>query len=235
VATAVSSLLTQARRHLNETTATFWSDAELVDLCNKGIHDLWRRINDLYQHYFITIDSTNVTLAASSSALAGVPSDVFRVVTIEPRVLGGSNPNPGLIFKPRDYNHPDFVQARGEDAIEPLDAVLYYTLFSAGPPVSAPTIRVAPQVTSAVNLTLVYNQVLAAVTASSDNPIPGQSDNALIAWMVAYARAKERDDTAPDPEWLAIYGTEKVNLVTQLTPRTIQEPTYAEGMFEGWD
>lgn len=231
MATLMSAILTSARRHMTETTAAFWSDAELLDLGNKGIKDLWRRINDLYKHYFITIDSTNVTLAASTSTLTGVPTDVFRVVSIEPRVVGQSNPNPGLIFKPKDYNDPEFVAARARGPVEPNNTIIFYDVMNAGAPVGAPTIIIAPQVSSAVNLKLVYNQVLAAVVAADNNPIPGESDNALVAWIVAYARAKERDDRAPDPEWLAIYGTEKNNLTTQLTPRQIQESSVAQGMF----
>jgi hypothetical protein len=232
VSTLISTLVTQSRRHLVEATADYWTDQELADLANKGIKDLWRKINDLFQDYFVTIDETNVTLAANSSVLSGIPASVYRVVTIEPRVLGQNNPNPGLIFKGRDFNHPDFVRARAMTPMEPKNTVLFYRVMNAGAPVGAPSIYIAPQVTSAVNLRLVYNQVLADAALSDANPIPGESDNAIIAWTVAYARAKERDDRAPDPEWIAIYGTEKNNLVAQMTPRTIQEPEVVEGMFE---
>lgn len=231
MATLMSAIVTRARRHLNETTAVFWSDQELIDLGNLGIKDLWRKICDLYQHHFFTLDATNVSLTASSSALTGVPSDVYRVVSIEPRVLGNSNPNQGLVFKPADWNDPRFVAARAIGPINPNNAIIYYTLITAGAPVAAPTIRVAPQVSSAVNLTLAYNQTLAAVASGDNIPIPGEADNAIIAWIVAYARAKEKDDRSPDPEWLAVYATEKAGLMQQLTPRQIQEPQYAEGMF----
>ena len=231
MATLMSAILTSARRHMTETTAAFWSDAELLDLGNKGVKDLWRRINDLYKHYFITIDITNVTLAASTSQLTGVPTDVFRIVSIEPRVVGQLNPNPGLVFKPKDYNDPEFVAARARGPVEPNNCVIYYDVMNAGAPVGAPIIRIAPTISSAVNLALVYNQVLPDKTSGEANPIPGESDNALVAWIVAYARAKERDDRAPDPEWMAIYGTEKTNLTVQLTPRQIQESQVAQGMF----
>lgn len=235
MATTISSLISQSRLKLVETTANYWSDAELIDICNKGIKDLWRRINDLYQDYFVTIDDTNVTLSASTSTMSGVPTDVYRVVSIEPRVLGSSNPNRGLIFKQRDWNHKDFIQARARASVEPTNNIVYYRLMNAGAPVGAPTIFIAPQITSAMNIRLVYNQVLPDKAANDNNPIPGESDNALIAWITAYARAKERDDRAPDPEWIAIYGTEKLNLISQMTPRSIQEPDVVEGMFEDCD
>lgn len=233
MATLISAIVTKSRLRLTETTAAYWTDDELAGICIDGVRDLWRRLNDLYKNYFVTIDETNVSLAASANQLAGVPADLFRVVSIEPRVLGESNPNPGLIFKPMDYNDPRFINARAQRTREPNNVVVFYDVWTQGPPVAAPVIRTAPKLSSAVLLTVVYNQTLGALTSASTNPIPGESDNALVAWTVAYARAKEREDRAPDPEWLAIYGTEKTNLTQQLTPRQIQEPTVVLGMFEG--
>ena len=231
MATLLSSLITQARRHLNETSAVFWSDQELADIANQGMRDLWRRINDLYQHHFVTFDTTNVSLAANSSSLTGVPTDVHRVVSIEPRTLGSSSTTPSLIFKPADFNDPRFVTARARGPVTPRSTVIFYDVMNAGAPVGAPTIRVAPQVSSAVDLTLVYNHTLATIGTGDDNPIPGESDNALIAWIIAYGRAKEREDRAPDPEWLAVYATDKAALCRELTPRQIQETEVAEGVF----
>lgn len=232
MATLMSALLAQTRENLVESTAAYWTDAALLVHANNGIKDLWRRINDLYQEYFVTVDDTNVTLTANGASLTGVPADVFRIVAIEPRIVGASSVNPGLIFQPRKYNHRDFQQARAQTVREPNNTVVFYDVMNAGAPVGAPTILVAPRVTSAVNLRLTYNQTLPTKVAGDSNPIPGESDNALVAWMTAYARAKEREDRAPDPEWLAIYGTEKTNLVQQLTPRSIQEPEMVEGFFE---
>ena len=95
-----------------------------------------------------------------------------------------------------------------------------------------PTIYVAPKLSAAVNLSMTYVPSLAVLTAISTNPVPGESDNAVIAWTVAYARAKERDDRAPDAGWLAIYGSEKQNILVSLSPRQTQEPVVATAMFE---
>jgi hypothetical protein len=112
--------------------------------------------------------------------------------------------------------------------------VIYYTLTGAGAPNSAPVVRTAPQINSAIDLRFVYVPTLgvASYSVNSGNPIPGESDNAIVAWIVAFARSRERDDNAPDPAWLAVYATEKQSLLTRLTPRQTQEPEYAEGMFE---
>lgn len=233
MATAISSIVSQARIHLLETTASFWTDAELLDLCRKGAYDLWGAILDLHQEHFLTIDVTNVSMAANATSLTGVPADTFRVHLIEPRDLTGSTRN--VYFQPRDYNHADFQAARASSAVDPTGGLtIYYCLIGAGSPVAAPTVKVAPALTSALTLTFVYVPGITIADAAASNPIPGESDQALINWIVAFARAKERDDRMPDPEWLALYATEKTNLKIRLTPRQTQEPEYVQGMFEDY-
>lgn len=227
-ATKIVSLVADIRAtNLKETTPRFWTDVELAKIAQEGAKDLWRAIVDLYDHHFVTIDSTNVTLAASSNQLTGMPTDCYRVVSIEPRVLGASSPNPGLIFTPKNWNSDEFRTARAQAAVDPNNREILYTVMNPGAPVGAPIIRLAPQVSAAVNITLVYNQTLGSILISGSNPIPGESDNALKAWMTAFALAKQREDHAPDLGWLAIYATEKKNLVQQLAQRQIQEPEVA--------
>jgi len=57
----------------------------------------------------------------------------------------------------------------------------------------------------------------------------------LIAWTVAFARAKESEDRSPDPNWLSVYATEKAHLLGSLGLRQLQEPEFAQAMFsEFW-
>jgi hypothetical protein len=238
MATTLDTIRTRVRKHLRETTASYWTDAELLEHEVACVLDLWGdaiQINPDHPH-FLTVDTTNVSLAASSSTLTGVPADVHRVNLIEPRDTSSSSDTRFLQFVPRAYNHPEFIAARSigaQDTNNP--SVIYYAIMNAGGPVAAPTIRVAPQVTAAVNLTLVYTHTLASadLEAGDNNPIPGESDNALYAWTIAYARAKERDDNSPDPNWLAVYATEKQNIMARLIPRQDQEPEYVDDVFKG--
>lgn len=231
MATLLSALETQVRRHLVETTASYWTSAELIDILNLGIKDLWRDIVDLKAEHFFTVDNTNVTLAANSSSLAGLPSDVHKVYLIEPRSISSNSSFVGLTFKPKDYNHPDFQTARSRDPIQPMNDEIYYAITNPGGPVGAPTIYVAPQVNSVVTISFVYVPTIAALTSSGTNPIPGESDNALIAWCFAFARAKERDDRSPDPSWMAVYSTEKEHLLQSLGLRQVQENLTVDAIF----
>jgi hypothetical protein len=218
-------------------TNAFWTDAELLDIATRGVTDLWAAILDLHQEHFLTIDESNVSMAASSSSLTGVPTDTFRVHLIEPRDTTDSNASRNIRFVPRDYNSADFQNARAENDFDPTgDRVVFYALIGAGSPVAAPTVKVAPPLSSALTLRFVYVPALdvSSYATTTSNPIPGESNNAVVAWMVAFARGKEREDRAPDPGWLSIYATEKQSLLTRLTPRQTQEPDVVEGMFEGY-
>jgi len=235
MATLLSSLESQARKHLKEDTASFWTSAELVSLFNHGIKDLWGAIVDLNQEHFQTIDTSNVSLAASATSLTGVPTDVFRVLLIEPADTTVAGSSPYVLFRPADYNAPEFINARMLGNQDPTGGLcVYYTLTQAGAPVAAPTVITAPKLSTAITLRFVYIPIIATKAASDANPIPGESDNALIAWVVAYARAKERPDRSIDPVWINIYATEKKNLLVRLTPRQTQEPEVVESLFSGW-
>jgi hypothetical protein len=232
MATSIASIITTARSHLNETVEKFWFDYELADLAEKGIHDLWRAINDNFQHYFVTIDETNVSQPAGSAVLVGVPDDVAIVRGLEARDL---SLRPGLVYEHKDYNHVDFQRARSRGTLDPSYAhvyPIYYCIMGAGAPVGAPTIQVAPVFSAPVLLRLTYVPTLPLIDEDSLNPIPGESDQALVAWVVAYALAKEQDDKTPHAGWLAIYGTEKTNMLTSLTPRQTDDETYVEALFE---
>lgn len=232
MASLLSDIETKARRRLIETTASFWSSAELVDIINDGIHDLWRSVVDLKAEHYLTVDNTNVSMAAATGTLTGVPADVHKVYLIEPRDTTVTGSNSGLIFRPLDYNHASFNAARASSNVDPANNLIYYSITGAGAPTAAPTIYVAPKVTSAVLLSFVYVPTLAVLAAAGTVPIPGESDNALVAWTVAFARAKEREDRSPDPAWLSIYSTEKANLLQSLGLRQLQEPVYVDAVFE---
>jgi hypothetical protein len=232
MATKIYTIEKLVRQRLDEISPRFWSSDELTQIIIAGIKDLWRDGSNLKQEYFITVDET-VTLAASTSTLSGLPTDVHKVYMIEP--LDGSNDsdNYGLVFRPLDYNDDKFVAARTNDAVDPSNATIWYAVHGAGAPVGAPTIRVAPQVTSAVSIRFTYiPTVSSSLASSSDVPIPGDADNALVAWTVAYARAKERDDRAPDPGWLELYAGEKTRLMNSLGLRQLQEREVVEAVFE---
>ena len=244
-ATPYSALIAAARFHLlarrgsDSTTQDdqFWTDAELLSIATRGTTDLWAAIVDLHEEHFLTNDSTNVSLASGDTSLTGVPADTFRVYLIEPRDVSETGANRYVLFIPRDYNHQEFINARMYPQLTPsFGTNIFYALAGAGGPNAAPTIYTAPKVSAEILLRFVYIPVLgvSAYTLATSNPIPGESDHALIAWIVAYARAKEREDRSPDPTWIAVYATEKQSLLMRMVPRQEQEPQVVDGLFDSY-
>lgn len=234
--TPLSTIVASARKHLNEPVASFWSDAELLDIAIKGITDLWASVVKLNEEHFLTIDDTgNVALAASATQLSGVPTDVFQVHGIEPLDTTDAGSSRNVLFIPRDHSHPDFVAARATSSLDPsVGAVIYWCLIGQGSPINTPIVVTAPKITSAIQLRFTYVPTLgvSSFSLASNNPIPGESDQALVSWTVAFARVKEREDSSPDPGWLAIYATEKSSLLSRLAPRQTQELPTVQGVFE---
>lgn len=232
MATSTAALISQARKVLLEEVEddnSFWTDDELKDIAVLGYKDLWGAIIDQFAAHYQTVDETNVTLAANTATLTGVPADVFRVELIEPRDTTQNGTTRDVAFVPRAYNSADFIAARQMDNVDPSQPqIVYYALSGVGSPVAAPTIRIAPKLTSAMNIRLVYNQT---IPVASINPIPGEADQAVKAWIIAWALAKEREDRSPDTNWLAVYATEKQHVLMRITPRQTQEPEYVEEFF----
>lgn len=230
MATTFTTLLGRVRINLLETTARFWSDAEIIVQLNNGMFDLQKALNALYQDYFLTVDVTNCSIAANASVVTGVPADVMVVRGIEPRVASNF-PDLEFVFKP--YNSPAFVQARAMVAQDPTQlAVILVAITGSAGPVAAGTIHVAPAPTTAIPLRLSYIPSIAAKVAADNNPIPGESDKALECYATAYCLAKIREEKTPDPDWLALYATEKQNLLVALAPRQEQDDQVAEALFE---
>jgi hypothetical protein len=235
MATTLQSLVTQVRGQLiapitGDNADEFWTDGEILAYLNLGIKDLWKKINDTYQHHFLTIDQTNVSIVAGSDSLTGVPADLAILRGIGPR---DRQTYPYMKFEYRSFDHKDFIAAQTQGAIDAGQArLVYFYISQAGAPVAAPEIHIAPILSAAVLLTVGYVQTLPLYTANDNNPIPMESDQALINWGIAYARAKEREDRLPDPGMITLYATEKANLIASLTPRQTQDEEVAEALFE---
>lgn len=225
-----TEIIAAVRSNIIETAANFWTDAELLLHLNRGVKDLWRKIANVNQDYFFTT-SIAPSMAANGTQLSGVPTDVSIVHGIEPQ---SPNSYPNLNFFPRRYTHADMVAARTRSAEDPMTAgPIYYALTGAGGPVAAPVIYVAPPISAAVPLRLTYTPTIPTMVGGTANPIPGETDQALIAWVCAHALGKQANQV-PDATWLAIYKTEADSVLLFATPRQDDEPDVAEAIFEGW-
>lgn len=230
-ATATSALLTQVRNQLRELTPRFWSNDELTAIMQNGVTDLWGAILDVHGKHFFKRNAQTPVLKANDDKISGIPDDCFRVLGIEPRDISVDGSGRNIRFIPRSYTHPEFEYARTRSAADQgLGGIVYYDASGAGWPVDDMQILTAPILSADLPLRLIYNP---GIVLGSVNPIPGGSDNALKAWTIAYARAKDSESQIPDPGWLSVYGTEKQLILTRITPRQEQEPEVVEDFFAG--
>ncbi len=248
-ATPYKGLIQAARFHMraargnpNDTTYKpdqYWSDDELFSIALRGTTDLWGALIDLHQEHFLTVDTTNVTYPSSTDRLSGVPADCFRVYMIEPLDPTTNQ----CAFVPRPYNHVEFINARNstispQQSFSPTSGVnVFYDVTGVGVPNGAPVILCAPKLSASLSLRFSYISNLGVQQyslATAANPISGESDNALIAWIVSYALGKQREDKSPDAAWLSVYQTEKQNLLTRSRPRQEQEAQYADGVMDSY-
>lgn len=231
MATLMSAIIVIARDRLNEPVPRFWSNAELLRYANRGIRDMHRQLGANHQDYFHAIDIT-VTQAADATQLSGVPSNVTVINGIEPADLTGTGRH--LVYMRRDYNGADFQSARSRSAIDPSNAgVILYAPTQAGGPVAAPVIHVAPKLSQTVTLRLTYRPTVGnELVATDPNPIPGESDNALAHWIVAYAKGRQTEKQRPDADELLMYQDEVSKILASITPRDVSAPEVVEAMFE---
>lgn len=236
MATTLSAIETVVRRDLKEASASFWSQAEILQHFNDGIQNLWGSIIDLLEEHYLTIDITNVSMAASTSTLTGIPSDCFRIHLIEPRDTTQTGTAPSTIFDgSKEYNSSEFSAARAMSAQDPRSGLrIYFKMTGPGYPVGTPSVQVAPLISSALTLRVAYVPGIAVKVIGDDNPIPGQSDKALHAYAMAFSLAKEQEDKMPHPGWLQIFKTEKDSILNRLTPRQEQDERVVEDLFGGW-
>jgi hypothetical protein len=226
----LNDLVTRIRYTLVEPSESFWTNTELLALLNEGIRDLWRRTKDLYQDYHYTVDSTNVSLPANSTTLTGVPADVAIVVGLEPRDLTAHR---NLRFEPRRYMDAAMQSARASASNDPArGGTIYFAITGAGGPISAPVIYAAPLVTADVPLALTYIPTIPTIPGTSANPIPGESDRALINYVLAHTINKDKDNAQPDPTWMAAYEMEVTKIIVALSPRQEASEQVAEAFFE---
>lgn len=240
-ATPISTILTGVRNQLVEPVARFWSDAELKEIMRLGAIDLWGAILDLHQDHYFKVAAggpDDPVLRANDTQISNVPEDCFRVLLIEPKNTSSSVTGYQIIFTPKKYKDSDFAVARALSAMDPSSVYgreIFYDIVGVGSPLAPPQILTAPLISSDLHLRIVYNPTL-AWDATGTNPVPGESDNALKAWTIAFALAKEgpQGQRVPDPGWLGVYATEKQTILTRLTPREEQEPEVVEDMFQGF-
>lgn len=174
----LSEVLTLVRSSLDETTAGFWSNTELIAWVNAGVRDIARRTE-------IFIKNANVAVSANTQDYV-TPFDMLRInrIEFEPN---GSDTIYHLEY--RDANNMEDVWQNAQKTAKGTPT--YFTIWGSFP---YNWIKLWPTPSAAGVLHVYYYASPAAVTTLSDAvSIPAGWEDALIDYCEYKALRKARD------------------------------------------
>lgn len=165
--TAASTIITRARYYLNETSASFWSDTELLAWINQGTVDIGARTQCLES-------SESVTLAANTYeySISGTYIDLATVVYNDSSGAkkGLTRKNPQSVGSVRNVGEPVYwYEWAGKVGVFPMIPVIT----SAGLAIGSTTTNVSTTAFAYyINGTIYTKAAVAAGTAPGNDVIP---------------------------------------------------------------
>jgi hypothetical protein len=185
-----AAILTSIRDRLDETTATFWTDAQLRRWVNEGALDVARRTETIQDR-----DDISVTAGTREYSL---PVDCLRVYRVEYRVTGNDEAF-NLTF--RQFNAMDEIWYTQQAITSNIP--LYYTIWGFSP---SNKIVIYPVPGNDGSLK-VFNYRMPAELATDGSAaatvieIPNGWENLLVDYAEYHALRKDRD-----PRWQEAKG-----------------------------
>lgn len=197
----LANIRTAVRDVLDESSASFWSDAQLNRYINRAKDRVWNRVKSLNEDYFaVTRRSTDGSLtilgetysAASFAIAAGtrdytLPPDFAEMRLIRCITTGFED----IRFIYRDLSAP--AMRRMLEVVENLDPGDFYFDAIAEPPV----MRIAPLSNTALDLEITYIAALADLSSDSDRlTLPNPLYIAVEDYAIARALKQDRNPDA---------------------------------------
>ncbi len=181
----LTSLLTDVRNKLDETTSGQWSDAELRTWINEAARDMSRRSETLQ-------NSSNITVVADTQEYT-LPTDTLRVYRVEWRPTSSSNVYP---LEYRDFNSMDTVWWSSQTTSKGYPT--FYTMWGYPPSLK---VVLYPTPSEAGVLKVFYYQHSTDLATdgtedSSTVPVPAGYEDLCTTYCEMVALRKDRD-----PRW----------------------------------
>ena len=231
----LEQLRTSVRDRLDESTASFWTNAQLDRYINRAKDRVWNRVKALKEDYFsISRSSTDGSLtilgetyAASSFALVAgtrsytLPPDFSEMKLIE--VITSNYEDTRFIY--RDLAHPD-MRAMLEVTDNQTPTQFLFDI------IAERTMIIAPKSDTALDLRITYVQVFPDMTTSSDEltmPHPLYLSVEEYATMFAL-----RQDRSPDAAMYESSGDKIIAEMFGAHARQTQDTESAVGYLSDW-
>ena len=198
---ALSDLRTATRDLLDESTASFWSNAQLTRYINRAKDRVWNRVKALNDDYFIVTRSSTdgsltilgETYAASSFQIIAstrdytLPPDFSEIKLVE--VITANYEDVRFVY--RDLSHPE-MRALLEITDNQTPSSFVFDILGER------TMRIAPMSNTTLDLRLTYVQAFADLSSDTDTlTMPHPLYLAVEHYATSFAL---RQDRSPDAE-----------------------------------
>lgn len=208
------SMRTKVRRRLDESTARFWTDADLNEWINEGAREVARRAETLQA-------TTNISSVADTQQYS-LPSNVFRVHRVE----FTRDPSRSTALEYRDFNTMDSIWW-GSHYMSPGDPY-WYTMWGF-PPTLAMIVYPTPPDSIADAFKVYYYRMPATASADGDSvEIPSGWDDIILDYCEYSAFRKDADPRWSDAK--ALFEAKMQNMVDTTRRWTDQAGSYDTGI-----
>jgi len=171
-----STIITRARLKLDEASAKFWTDAELLNYINKGYYYYWQWM--IQAQHPLTLKPTTLDTTAGTATVA-LPSDFIAVRLLEYVYSDRTEP---LVYRER-YDEASYTN------LSSADNTSVYTYRIEG---SNLVLEPTPQTTTTSGILKMIYYYLPDELGTGDTPtIPAMYHNLLIDYCVVQGKRKE--------------------------------------------
>lgn len=122
MADTVAQVRTRIRAHLEEATASYWTDTEIFNAILRSYRKMWVKIMSIRKDWFQTTAGT-LTLVDGTTKYS-LPDDCFHVKHIRTTTSGKEN----VTFKYMSQTSPQFIEALRSDIAITNPSVMWYDI-----------------------------------------------------------------------------------------------------------
>lgn len=193
----LSDTRTDVRAHLNESTARFWTDAQLNVWINEGLRDVARRTETIQTFY------TSISAVAGTAEYT-LPTNVLRVHRVEFVPTGNTQVYPVTVTT---YDELDSVWGVYPNTVQGIPV---YAAMWGFPPLLK--MRLYPVPSQAGTLNVFYYRLPATASADGDTlEILSGYEDLIVLYCEYVAKRKDRDPTWQEAK--ALYEERVENMI----------------------
>ena len=234
---ALSDLRLRVRDQLDESSASFWTDAQLNRYINRAKDRVWNRLKAANEYYCtvtrtsndgaLTIQGESYT-ASAFRIVAGtsdyvLPPDLDTLSIIECITSGYED----LTFTRIDINDPEFRAARSLTDNQTPGGEIFFDIIN-----EPPSMRIVPKLSTTLDLRITYVATLADLSSDTDRlTLPNPLYLAVCDYATMFAL---RQDRSPDAGTYESSGDKIIAEKFGADFRQTQDVQVARGFLEGW-